>query len=269
MSVSFREKFKSRHTVAGGSPSVEIVHLADVVGETNEDLAIKTAALATLPDTYDDKPRQSIEIEELAPDLWQVTTTYAFTFGSFVLASDGSASSFDTTGGTRRVTQSIRTVSSYAIGTANAPDFQGAIGVSESGVEGVDIPDRRFVFRETRIVNDSAVDAAYKAVIWGLTGKVNDADFLGFPAGSVIFHGATGALRSETEWEIVYHFEFQPNATGLSVGQISDIDKKGWEYLWVVYEPAVDDDAQALVRTPSAVYVEQVVYEGDFSTLDL
>lgn len=269
MSVSFREKFKSRHTVAGANPSAELIHLADVEGETDEDLAIKTAALATLPDTYDDKPRQTIEIDELAPGLWQVTTTYAYTFSAFVLPSDGSASSFDTTGGTRHLTQSLKTIGRYAVGTATPQDFKGAIGVSEHGVEGVDIPDRRFVFRETRIVPDADVDAAFMANIWGLTGMVNGGDFLVYPAGSVLFEGATGAQRSETEWEIVYHFAFQPNATDLSVGEISGIAKKGWEYLWVVYEPAVDEDAQALVRTPSAVFVEQVFEEGDFTALGL
>jgi len=269
MSVAFREKFKSRHTVEGANPSVEIIHFADVSGETDENLAVVTAAIATLPDTYDSKPRQSIEAEELAPDLWQVTTTYAYTFSSFTLPTGGSASSFDTTGGTRHLTQSLATRGRYAPVGGVAPDFGGAIGVNDDTVDGVDILDRRYRFREIRIVADSAVDAAYKAVIYGLSGSVNTDIFQGFQPGEVLFEGATGTQRSESDWEIVFHFSALPNATDLSVGDITVAEKKGWEYLWVRYVESVDEAARALVKSPVAAYVEQVYPEGEFAALGL
>jgi len=49
----------------------------------------------------------------------------------------------------------------------------------------------------------------------------------------------------------------QPDVTGLSVGNIVGIAKKGWEYLWVRYQDAEDAAAKALVKKPVAVYVER------------
>jgi hypothetical protein len=51
------------------------------------------------------------------------------------------------------------------------------------------------------------------------------------------------------------------------MGDITGIDKKGWEYLWVRYQDA--EDADVLVKQPAAVYVEQVYPYGDFSLLGI
>ena len=48
---------------------------------------------------------------------------------------------------------------------------------------------------------------------------------------------------------------------------IVGVDKKGWEYLWVRYADA--EDQNVLVKKPIAVYVERVYEEGDFSLLGI
>ena len=48
-----------------------------------------------------------------------------------------------------------------------------------------------------------------------------------------------------------------------------NINKKGWEYMWVRYADAEDAAAKAIVKKPVAVYVEKVYEEGDFSTLGI
>lgn len=57
--------------------------------------------------------------------------------------------------------------------------------------------------------------------------------------------------------------------TGLAVGEIIGISKKGWEYLWVRYVDAEDAVAKAIVKKPQAVYVESVYEQGDFSDLGI
>lgn len=47
------------------------------------------------------------------------------------------------------------------------------------------------------------------------------------------------------------------------------IAKEGWHYLWTFYEDAEDSGAQALVKNPKAVYVEQVYEYGNFAALGL
>jgi len=68
-------------------------------------------------------------------------------------------------------------------------------------------------------------------------------------------------------WEITHRFSASPNKTGLTIGDITGIEKKGWEYLWVRYADAEDTAAKTLVKKPAAVYVEKVYEEGDFSVL--
>lgn len=104
-------------------------------------------------------------------------------------------------------------------------------------------------------------------MLFYLTGRVNHAPFKGFAAGEVLFLGASGSQRGQEDWEVTFSFAASPNVTGLAVGQITGIAKKGWEYLWVRYEDAVD--AHTLVKQPAAAYVEQVYPYGDFALLGI
>jgi hypothetical protein len=66
----------------------------------------------------------------------------------------------------------------------------------------------------------------------------------------VLFLGASGSQRGTEDWEITFSFAASPNATGLTVGDITGIEpKKGWEYLWVRYADA--EDAETLVKQPA------------------
>jgi hypothetical protein len=173
----------------------------------------------------------------------------------------------DTGGGTQHITQSRATVSKHAPAGETAPDFKGAIGVTTDSVEGTDITIPIFNFAETHYVPTAAVTDGYKLALFSLTGKANDAAFRGFQAGEVLFLGASGSKRGKDDWEITFRFAASLNITGLGVGDIVGIDKKGWEYLWVRYADAEDENV--LVKQPIAAYVEQVYQEADFSGLGI
>jgi hypothetical protein len=81
--------------------------------------------------------------------------------------------------------------------------------------------------------------------------------------------GATGGHRGDDSWQITFRFACQPNATSLTVGPVTGIVKRGWDYLWVRYEDIEDTTAYSLVKRPVGVYVEQVLPLGDFSTLGI
>ena len=172
-------------------------------------------------------------------------------------------------GGTQHITQSLQTVGSYAPPGKQAPDFKGAIGVTHDSVEGVDITIPVYNFSETHYIATAAVTGAYKAALFNLTGKVNDGAFRGFAIGEVLFLGASGSKRGEDDWEITFRFAASPNVTGLTIGDITGIDKKGWEYMWVRYADAEDAAAKAIVKKPVAVYVEKVYETGDFAGLGI
>ncbi len=252
MSVIVTEKWDSREQSAGEQPSVDLRYL--VLG-TADDIEAHSELIAQTPTTYSGLVRQSTHLERLADDAWEGSVRY----GKEAPPEAGdSAYSFDTGGGTQHVTQSIATVGVYAAPGIYPPNFKGAIGATKDGIEGVDISVPVYNFSETHYVDANLVTGAYKSTLFYLTGTVNNGGFRGFSAGEVLFLGAGGAKRGQDDWEISYRFAASPNVQGLQVGDITGIAKRGWDYLWIRYADAVDNDAFMLVKRPLSVYVEQV-----------
>ena len=57
------------------------------------------------------------------------------------------------------------------------------------------------------------------------------------------------------------------NVNGETIGDITGVNKKGHEYLWVRYEDAVESNA--ILKKPKAVYVNKVYPDGDFSKIGI
>jgi hypothetical protein len=263
MSIAVHEKWESRETTEGESPSVDLVY---IIRGTDDDLAAKEALAEASPVFYDGLVRQSLHIERVAEDIWEGSARY----GPLQPRQTGDSTyQFDTGGGTQHITQSLQTVGRYAPPGKTAPDFQGAIGVTHDNVEGVDITVPVYNFSETHYLSDAAVTPAYKATLFFLTGKVNGGPFRGFQMGEVLFLGASGSKRGTEDWEITFRFAASPNVAGLVVGDIGGISKRGWEYLWVRYADAEDMASGTLVKRPIAAYVEQVYPYGDFGGLGI
>lgn len=269
MSIVVTEKFESRRSTKGDNPSAELVY---TVRGTADDLVARSAAENESPANYDGLPRQTVSVEPIGPDHWDATVRYGRSTGGGFPQTGESVFAFDTGGGTQHITQSKQTVSSHAASGATAPDFNGAIGVTADGVEGVDITVPVYQFSETHYLPASQVTQGYKSTLFNLTGLVNNGAWKGFAPGEVLFLGASGSRRgtaSDSDWEITFRFAASPNASSISVGPIGGISKKGWEYLWVRYADAEDAGSQAIVKRPVAAYVERVYDEGNFSALGI
>lgn len=256
------ENFQSRSFELGIDGSRELLY--DVVGtddETEVEALVRAAAEAASP--YLGLVLDTISVEAVAADVWKCRARYA------TISSSDSEYTFDTGGGNQRITQSFGTINAYALGGGTPPDFQGAIGVSEDRVEGVDIPVPNFQFSETHRFASTFVDSTFKRTLFTLTGTFNNASFKGFDAGECLFLGASGSQRGDELWSITFRFAGSPNVTGLTVGGITGIDKYGWDYMWVLYEEFVDNFAYKLVQRPVAAYVERVLQPADFSLLSI
>jgi len=269
MAITLVEKFDSRRVSLGENPSIELVYI--LTGTADDAAAVATVETA-VPLVYQGLFRQGLQLdpewvnENNNDGQWTATVRY----GLWPQPKQGESTySFDTTGGTQHITQSIQTVNKYAPTGKTAPDFKGAIGVTPDNVEGVDITVPACSFAETHYLPTALVTLAYRVALFRLTGKVNDAAFKGCAAGECLFLGATGSKRGADDWEITYRFAVSPNRTNISVGEITEIDKKGWEYLWVRYQDAEDAIAKALVKKPIAAYVEKVYEEADLRALGI
>ena len=272
MPVTTLERVTSRRRTTGSSPSIE--RLYRTIGTASEIAALADVEAAA-PSADSGLPRRQIDLEPdwvdtiIGDGAWNAVVTY----GTETVPDVAESSfSFDTTGGTQHIAHALATIAAYAPAGGTAPDFDGALNVTDQGVEGLDIELPVYRFAETHYTEDDDVTPAYKGTLFSLTGRVNNNTFKGLAAGDCLFLGAQGTRRgagADDLWEISYQFAGSPNVTGLSVGPITNISKLGWEYLWVRYAVAEDATAKALVRKPIAVYIEQIYKVGDFSQLDI
>ena len=219
--------------------------------------------------SVDGLPREDIRVEEVGDSQWEGTVTYVKSSSSrtFGFPAVGTAGySFSTGGGTQHITHSISTTNTYPAG---APDTKKNIGSTKDGVAGCDIMVPVFNFSVPFVFANASVGAAYKVVVYGLTGKVNNDTYMGFAAGELLFLGAQGSQRDDDSWEITFNFSASPNVTGLVIGDVTGITKAGWDYLWVMSDLIADAATDLMFYVPASVHVEKVYDTGDFSTLGI
>ena len=262
MPVTVLEKWDSRDTTLAESSAVELRFL---VAGTDNDADVAAQVLFDSPEYYNDLPRESITFTRIGEKEWESTVRYATP-----PATDTDPSfTFETGGATAHITQALSTSGVYVAPGQTAPDFRNAIGVSRDSVDGVDIVVPTYKWTETFRLPAGFVTGSYKAQLFGLTGRTNASGFRGFQAEEVLFEGARGSRRGAGDWEISFAFAASPNVTGLTVGNITGINKKGWEYLWCRYADFEDEAAQMLVKRPVAVIVNRVYPSGNFSLLGI
>ena len=263
MPIAVRERAGSRERTEGESPSATL--LFTITGTEDDDEAM-AALLGTAPTIFRNLVRQTPHIEPQGAGLWYADVHY----GKREPKKAGDWKfTFDTTGGTQHITQSLETIGRYAV-EGNAPDFGGAIGVTQDSIEGVDIVVPAFSFGITYYFDPAFISPSYALVCYALTGRTNVAPFWGFAAGEVLFHGATGTIGGDTGvLEMNYRFTANPNVQGLQVAGMSIGFKGGHHYLWFRYQDTKDDGAKMLVKRPVAAFVERVYDPGSLSALGI
>jgi hypothetical protein len=263
MAGTLIELFDSRAETWGATSTsnVNSAELNYIAYQCADEAEVKTLAESTVPSTYAGLNILSISItERINANTWKVQARYGVP-QPYQEEAPEPETSFDTAGGTQHITQSLATTRYPLL----APDLQGTIGYDGENVNGVDIPMAAFNFQELHYLTDEQVDGAAYQV---LTGKINADTFRGFAPGELLFLGAYGRKRGKNGlWEITFKFSAQENKTGLEVGSITGIAKRGWDYLWVRYGETTSGNNR--IKVPVAVYVEEVYEEGAFSALGI
>lgn len=277
MAVTVVEKIESRPLTVGDT--AELIY---VIRGTDEATTAASSLDSTAPSSFASLPRRAnglrvepVHIESGNADacIWTGTVEYALRAVSPPKVGETPKIAFEIGGATQHITQSISTRNSYPAGTA--PDLKGAIGYNGESVEGVDIPARSMKFSLTKRLANASVTGTFIGNLYALVSTVNNATFtvtyeggsFSLAAGECLFVGFSMAPVNYLEWDITYQFEASPNKTGLTVGTITGIEKRGWDYMWVRYSEAVS--GSEIVRQPTAVYVEKVFEDGVFSGLGL
>jgi hypothetical protein len=178
---------------------------------------------------------------------------------------------FSTSGGKAKMIASYEVVGAY--GTDVSPsDCAGLIGGKPDGsVEGIEVEAPGFSWQETWYPPLAKLTWPYALKVRNLTACVNAFKFRAFAAGEVLFLYCEGGKKDEETGELTFHFASNPNATGLTVGSITDIAKGGWEYMDVKTKPVkvIVNGTERLFPQPYAVYVHRVFRTGNFKFLGI
>lgn len=297
MAITWVEDNQSRSaTIArlGRKAQSTYVKSWKLFGSTN-DLEVhadvnQTLTLSALYWDYPGNPEmrlqaESYSLEYLGDDAWQLQVNYVKEGAEDPEQPDPlrRSRSFDTSGGTQHITQApkggVRNGSTASTAVerrygAGAPDMNGAIGVDGDNVAGVDIVVPALQWTETYDVPAAYMTANYIKTVSALTGTVNNATFRSFAAGEVLFMGCSGSQewdeqKGDGPWNLSYKFVANSNVTNQTIGDITGIEKKGHEYLWIRYESVLDGPATTEFKKPKFVYVNRVYRDADFSQLGI
>lgn len=220
---------------------------------------------------------ESYAVEYLGDNAWQVSINYEHSGADGGSSPSKRVRSFDTGGGSQHVTQSVDASETHYPTSVTRPQY-GAIGVDDTGVQGVDIVIPQLQWTEQYDVPSTYVTSTYIKGVAALTGTTNNAAFRTFAAGEVLFLGCTGNQTWDVDsgdgpWSLTYKFAASPNqGTGktlpaFTIGSITGIEKNGWQYMWIRYEKAAENSTE--IQKPSDVYIDTVYRSGDFSTLGI
>ncbi|MDA7492695.1 hypothetical protein N8510_01220 [bacterium] len=220
-----------------------------------------------LSNLYDGLTLKALSRERSGPESWLFTGEYNQREpdpGNYTI-------SIDTSGGQVQQTYAYSEAKYVATGES-APDMNGAIDVQDKKPQGVQriIPALKLtVNAKIKTANLTTVGGvvAYARLISELTGTVNNATMLGqFAAGELLFTGASGDIIAEDP-SLQFTFLSSKNATGLTVGDITGIDKNGHDYLWFSFKKD-KDSATGLPQTkPRAAYVNRIYQEANHGLL--
>jgi hypothetical protein len=276
MAVTARE-LAARRRFSGTSGTREY-WLASGAGDDEDDA--RDALLAAAPATWEAggttlyRDDDGCEVFEVGTDgPWFGIAAYATQETTTGSGSNETSFEFDTTGGTQHLMASYSTVAAYGThidgNAANVADNAGMIGVTRDGAEGVDVPVGVLNFSITKAKAVSLLTSTYLDTLADMVGRTNNATFSGttddgvdfsYVTGECLFLGARGGVRNG-QAIMTFLFSAASNKTGLTVGGITAIAKKGHEYLWIRYADT------GKTKVPKAAYVEKVHLDGDFSSL--
>jgi hypothetical protein len=216
------------------------------------------------PLTHGGYEREDVSVEEVRyPDIWIGTAKYNYK-PLKPFPTDALDYSFDTSLGSKRIYRSLSTPNTYG----GSQPFYGQIAVDQSGqAQGIDIATPQSAFSYTWYPASGTVSEAYQRTVQGLVGHVNSTAFKGYAAGEVLFVGASGRSRNNTDWEISYSFNYNANVTGLTIGTISGIAVDGWDVMWVYYGRTTESGRYS--QKPLQVNVERVYPRSSFGALGL
>jgi hypothetical protein len=171
---------------------------------------------------------------------------------------------WDTTGTTEHITSAL---SERVVG-GDMDNFEGAINVQGTSVQGIDKVVPAMKYSETWIM-PTQIGLSYDFVkaIYSLTGTVNASQFRAFSPGEALFLGARAQWSGDQPYTTVtFDFQARANDPDFYVRGLPTTTKEGWEYPWVVYTPT-ESATGLLVQKPRSLVIDKIYRKQEWTML--
>lgn len=160
------------------------------------------------------------------------------------------------------------------------PAFGTMINVTDRGVDGTEVEDRKCDITVSKHFVASTMTAGYLETLESMSPSVNDAEFAinykgqvrVYKAGELKFKNFSYKQDGDDNIDITFYLAFSPNITSadnIKVGNSPAIEKDGWDYISVFYVDDTDKPAACRSKKPRAVFIHRVYRRMDFSRLQL
>jgi hypothetical protein len=173
---------------------------------------------------------------------------------------------WDTTGATEHITSAL---SERVVG-GDTDDFEGAINVQGTSVQGIDKVVPAMKYSETWIMpTQIGLSVDFVKSVYTLTGTVNASQFRAFSPGEALFIGARAQWSGDQPYATVtFDFQARANNPAFYVKGLPQTTKEGWEYPWVVYAPYTSASG-LLVQKPRSLVIDQIYEKKEWSPLQI
>jgi len=274
MSFSISESFESRDVITGTTTaSTEQIFLVTAdLGDSVDENAVKDFLLGgAIPSFFDGLPLVEVRVDNRINAItYKATVRYEGESTDLEEEEEEeeepTVTTFNTLGGTSHITEGREVVSS---GGDVSEQLGAAINWDGDKVQGINITTPVLGTSITAVLPDEQVTADFKNNLHELTGTINIDPFRTFGFHEVLFLGATGSQQEEGgDWDITYNFSSRRSEVDIKVGDFV-ANKRGWDYLSIIYEKVEDTDAKAIVAKVKSFTVLRVYEESDFSTLGI
>lgn len=225
------------------------------------------------PALTDGKPIHDIRadiIETPSGTDWRVRVIYQASGGGNIGPPGADGTDYGgTTGATATRRFALETKQTATAVGFEAPDLGGAINATAGAINGVDI-----VVRQQRLgfrVRRDDLPAAYRVTLFNATGRINSLPIsyrsVLYDAGELLYLGADWVEQEDGSYVVDHGMLAEPNVTGLFVGGLGPVSKRGHDYVSLYTEETQVGDA--VVQQPRALHVYRVYDEVDFSALEI
>jgi hypothetical protein len=223
--------------------------------------------------------RATMDMDWIGPDVFRIECNYAAEQSEQAREQPAPGAwkfSWDTTGGSLHITTARGLVDQGEdTPTYPAPALGRVIGWDGKKVIGCDIVVPKLQFQITAYYAPATVTTSFVANLARATGKTNNAAWLGFAVGELLFMGSTG----DKDLPLAHGTRTNPVAVNLKFSASEnreDIyltdsfvipEKKGWEHLTVTYREKVNGTTGVTTAVPNWYYVHRVYDSISFASV--